>query len=364
MLPILTISITSDFQIEYCNRKRFLRNIIVEQKYRDMERHKNRSKELLTRTPLPESVIKQIRETGMVESGFVDSYASVLFADIVSFTTFSQTVSAVQLVVVLNAMFTKFDRLAETHGVDKIKTIGDCYVAACGIFAPTSSHSISMIEMAISMHKAMQELNEEFGYGLRLRIGINSGNVMGGVMGRSKIAFDLWGREVELANEIEASGLPERIHVSESTFLRAQSKFSFEIRESVDVPHFGLMQTYLVVVDKKDRAWFDGPGPHEKGYDEYHQKKERKMNKLFRSSATVAKIKKHFMRTASHKSLDEISSSRDSDASFHTGQITFQDEFENELSKKKRNRSKVGKIRNKSTIRKSPRSNVRENYQN
>jgi class 3 adenylate cyclase len=104
--------------------------------------------------------------------------------------------------------------------VVKIKTIGDCYVCASGVLSPMlggTNHAEAMISMAIDMHLAIQQINEEFGHGLRLRIGMHSGTVLGGIMGTRKLNFDLWGETVEMANKMEETGVAERIHVSETT---------------------------------------------------------------------------------------------------------------------------------------------------
>jgi class 3 adenylate cyclase len=230
---LLLVFFVSDYRCEHHNRREFLRLSAAEQKYAEMLENSNFSEQLLKRMPLPEQIIDQLRMTNQVKSTFIDGYGTVLFADIVSFTTFSQTLSAPQLVIMLNAMFMKFDRLAEKNKVVKIKTIGDCYVCASGVLSPmlgSVNHAEAMVNMAIDMHRAMQQINEEFRHGLRLRIGLHSGVVLGGIMGTKKLNFDLWGETVEMANKMEECGVPERIHVSETTFVDAH--LIFEIYSS------------------------------------------------------------------------------------------------------------------------------------
>eukprot|EP00750_Incisomonas_marina_P029877 INCI7237.4.p1 GENE.INCI7237.4~~INCI7237.4.p1 ORF type:complete len:1560 (-),score=263.66 INCI7237.4:601-5280(-) len=251
-IALVIVLFVSDYRCEHHNRREFLRLSAAEQKYAEVQETSSFSEQLLKRMPLPEQIIDQIRVTNQVKSTFIDGYGTVLFADIVSFTTFSQTLTAPQLVIMLNAMFMKFDRLAEKNEVVKIKTIGDCYVCASGVLSPMLgkvNHAEAMIMMAIDMHRAMQQINEEFGHGLRLRIGMHSGSVLGGIMGTKKLNFDLWGETVEMANRMEEDGVPERIHVSEPVYLRANKRFEFEDRyapgeKPVKKPDHPMTQAY------------------------------------------------------------------------------------------------------------------------
>ena len=152
---------------------------------------------------------------------------SILFADIVSFTVFSGTVTALELVQILNQMFVFFDLLAERHGVDKVKTLGDCYVASAGVLTPDPDHAEAICTMGCGMQQAMALLNEHFVHmlppqGLSIRVGCHCGDVVGGVIGSKKFTFDLWGPSVELANQVEAEGVAGRVNVSHDLYLLAK----------------------------------------------------------------------------------------------------------------------------------------------
>merc|ERR1719502_373813 len=183
--------------------------------------------------PLPPSIRDMMRrnaEDGDQQQIVIDSYGSGLFADIVSFTVFSSGIEPLQLVRVLNEMFSMHDTLATRLSVDKIKTLGDCYVASTGLLAASSNHASLLVKFGIGMHDVMYKLNTKFdlhgkgpkGKDLRIRVGVASGPVVGGVVGGKKFLFDIWGETVEQAELMESEGIPQRVHVSESTHLRAR----------------------------------------------------------------------------------------------------------------------------------------------
>jgi adenylate cyclase len=177
-----------------------------------------------------------------------DSFAevTVLFADIVEFTKFSVGVSPEVLVDILNDIFTRFDTIADKHGLEKIKTIGDCYMAAAGIPVPVTDHAIRAANMALDMIEAVERYNEHSNYSLRVRIGISTGSVVAGVIGKRKFLYDLWGDVVNTASRMESHGVSGRIQMTESTRQRLGEKFKFEKRGAIEIKGKGEMETWFL----------------------------------------------------------------------------------------------------------------------
>jgi adenylate cyclase len=177
-----------------------------------------------------------------------DSFAevTVLFADIVEFTRFSEGVSAKVLVDVLNDIFTRFDSIADNRGLEKIKTIGDAYMAAAGLPVPVADHAVRAAHMALDMIEAMDRFNEHSGYKLRVRIGINTGAVVAGVIGKRKFLYDLWGDVVNTASRMESQGVAGRIQLTDTTRQRLNDSFMLEKRGAIDVKGKGEMHTWLL----------------------------------------------------------------------------------------------------------------------
>jgi adenylate cyclase len=155
---------------------------------------------------------------------------TVLFADIVGFGKFSAGLGAEALVGVLNDLFGRFDRCAEARGLEKIKTSGDSYMAAAGLPVPAADHPVRAAHLAMDLLEVMEQFNQQSLYKLRLRIGLNTGAVVAGVVGRRKFVYDLWGEVVHTASRMESTGLPGRIQVSAATRERLGEPFLFEER--------------------------------------------------------------------------------------------------------------------------------------
>jgi class 3 adenylate cyclase len=172
----------------------------------------------------------------------------VLFADLVGFTPWAGRTEPSQVVHFLDDLFSRFDELATTCGVEKIKTIGDSYMAVAGAPEPRPDHAEAAVALARGMLGALAEMHDHAGPALDLRIGLASGSVVGGVIGQKRILFDLWGDTVNLASRMESSGVPGRIQVAASTWdlLRDSSAYSFEAREPIEVKGLGKLTTYLL----------------------------------------------------------------------------------------------------------------------
>lgn len=177
-----------------------------------------------------------------------DNFAevTVLFADIVEFTKFSETVSAEVVVEVLNEIFTRFDSIADKYGLEKIKTIGDAYMVAAGLPIPVADHATRVAQMALDMIEAIDRFNQQSGHKLKMRLGIDTGAVVAGVIGKRKFLYDLWGDVVNTASRMESHGVPGRIQVTDSTRQHLNTAFVFESRGAIEVKGKGAMHTWFL----------------------------------------------------------------------------------------------------------------------
>ena len=174
---------------------------------------------------------------------------TVLFADIVGFTPAAAHKTARALVELLNRIFSEFDALADTHGLEKIKTIGDAYMAVAGLPKPWPDHAARAARMALAMRDATARVSAETGEKLALRIGLHSGPVVAGVIGRRKFTYDLWGDTVNTASRMESHGLPGAIHCSEATANLLRGGFQLQARGAMKIKGKGEMQTFLLSSD-------------------------------------------------------------------------------------------------------------------
>jgi adenylate cyclase len=172
--------------------------------------------------------------------------ATVLFADIVEFTKLCTGLPPQELVSMLNEIFTEFDRIADNRGLEKIKTIGDAYMAVAGLPIPTADHATRAAHMALDMLEAMDRFNARRGYTLQVRIGINSGPVVAGIVGKHKFIYDLWGDAVNTASLMESHGVAGRVQVTESTQKELREPFQLEERGAIEVKGKGEMKTWFL----------------------------------------------------------------------------------------------------------------------
>ncbi len=185
----------------------------------------------------------------MIADGYND--ATVMFADIVGFTNLSSRIPPQQLVDLLNQIFSRFDLIAESYKLEKIKTIGDAYMVVGGLPNPRKDHAAAIANMAIDMLDAIAQFNLDTGEEFQIRIGINSGAVVAGVIGIKKFTYDLWGDTVNIASRMESHGIPGRIHVSEATYKLLQDNFLFEERGVTSIKGKGEMETYWLKGQKQ-----------------------------------------------------------------------------------------------------------------
>jgi class 3 adenylate cyclase len=171
--------------------------------------------------------------------------ASVVFADVVDFTGLAATTQPRELLLILNQLFSMFDRLAARHGLEKIKTMGDSYIAVAGAPTARADHARAAVEMAVEMHRAVARLGGLRRRGLRLRVGVASGPITAGVIGEDKFAYDIWGDTVNIAARMESYGVPGMVQLAASTRELLDNSIPLKLR-TVDVKGKGVMATYLV----------------------------------------------------------------------------------------------------------------------
>lgn len=230
-------------RIRNCLEKKWLRD--QEQFYLQQLQAEQERTERLLLSILPMPVAEQLKQGQQI---IADSFAevTVLFADIVDFTRLSADHTPIEVVSLLNRIFSAFDRLAQQHGVEKIKTIGDAYMAVGGLPIPQSNHAEAIAEMAIDMLDVVAQFQGDTDEPLTMRIGINTGPAVAGVIGTNKFIYDLWGDTVNIASRMESFGLAGCIQVSSTTYKILQNKYSFKERGLIPIKGKGEMTTYLL----------------------------------------------------------------------------------------------------------------------
>jgi adenylate cyclase len=195
---------------------------------------------------LPRSIVDKLKaQTQRIADQFES--ASILFADVVDFTPWSEGLPPAEVVGYLDHLFSHFDELAERYGLEKIKTIGDCYMVAAGVPTPRPDHAHALALMALDMLEAMRSADEVAYVGLELRIGINSGPVVAGVIGRKRFLYDLWGDAVNTASRMESHGTPGRIQITHATHELLADEFEFEPRGTIAVKGKGEVETWYLL---------------------------------------------------------------------------------------------------------------------
>jgi len=231
-------------RIGACLEKKRLRD--RERAYiKKLRSEQERSEQLLLNI-LPRPIAERLKE-GQRTIADVFPDVTVLFADLVGFTRMSEQLPPAELVAMLNKIFSMFDQLAEKHGLEKIKTIGDEYMAASGLPMPRPDHAEAMAEMALDMLAVIERFNAKRNRGVRIRIGMNCGPVTAGIIGTKKFAYDLWGDTVNIASRMESHGIANAIQVTEATYKRLRHKYAFQRRGIIHVKGKGALCTYFLV---------------------------------------------------------------------------------------------------------------------
>jgi class 3 adenylate cyclase len=213
------------------------KNVLIE--------NKNRENEELLLNVLPAPIANRLRGG---EQGIADGFAevTVAFADIVGFTAMSSEMPPAAVVHLLNGLFSRFDDAAHELGIEKIKTVGDAYMAVCGLPVQVPDHAARMVRMAIRMVHITREHAMEHKVEMKLRVGINSGPVVAGVIGKSKYIYDLWGDTVNLASRMESGGVPDTIQVTRAVYEKLKDEFVFEARGEIEVKGKGNVEAWLL----------------------------------------------------------------------------------------------------------------------
>ncbi len=232
-----------EVRLLYQRTKKLYEKVIEEQKV----------SERLLLNVLPKPIVDRLKGysevisdniTAVIADNFEE--ATVLFADIVGFTRFSTTVSPDVLIKVLNDIFTRFDAIADKNGLEKIKTIGDAYMAVAGLPVHVHDHAIHAADMALEMIAAMDDFNRHSPYHLEIRVGIDTGPVIAGIIGKRKFLYDLWGDVVNTASRMESHGVAGRIQITGSTRGRLNENYLLENRGSVEIKGKDEMQTWFL----------------------------------------------------------------------------------------------------------------------
>jgi adenylate cyclase len=222
---------------------------------RQRDRYQKRSDDLLHNI-LPDEIAARLKDGSTMIADDAPS-ASVLFADVVGFTPMSERMSPVELVGLLNDVFTTFDRFVADLGLEKIKTVGDEYMAAAGVPRARPDHAHAIAELALRMRDHL-EANPVRSRRLSLRIGINSGPVTAGIIGTHKFSYDLWGDTVNTASRMESEGVPGSIQVSPATYELIKDSYECEPRGSIPVKGKSSMMTYLLISRRNAAPVSDG----------------------------------------------------------------------------------------------------------
>jgi adenylate cyclase len=256
---VIGVATTAYSLLQYFVRARERALAQLAREHRALEVEQAKSERLLLNV-LPASVAARLKE----EEGIIaDAHAAVtvLFADIVGFTPLSERLPAPEVVAVLDRVFAQWDALAAELGVEKIKTIGDAYMAAGGIPGPRADHAEAIAELALAMPPALARCTARTGLSLDVRIGIDTGPVVAGVIGRAKFAYDLWGDTVNTASRMESHALPGTIQVSERAYAHLRGRYELRTRGPIEIRGKGPMTTYTLLGPGAEHRGAEAEGP-------------------------------------------------------------------------------------------------------
>ena len=212
--------------------------------YKDLLATEREKSDHLLLSIFPETIADQLRNSNQSVADSFDN-VTVLFADIVGFTEYASQKSPSELVAMLDEIFSEFDALVDKYGIEKIKTIGDAYMAVGGLPVPDAQHCHKVACMALEINEIIKTKYAEK-YDLKLRIGIHTGKAVAGVIGNKKFSYDLWGDSVNIASRFEASGHPEQIHITKDVKNVLGEDFLFEDCGEIMIKGKGMMKSYFL----------------------------------------------------------------------------------------------------------------------
>jgi adenylate cyclase len=252
-LNVLGVATTAYTLLQYFVQARERALSELARNHSALEREQAKSERLLLNV-IPEPVAARLKEEG--EGIIADSFSdvTVLFADIVGFTPLSERLSAPDVVALLDRVFARWDGLAALHGVEKIKTIGDAYMAAGGIPLARADHAEAIADLALAMGPEVARCADETGLALEVRIGIDTGPVVAGVIGRAKFIYDLWGDTVNTASRMESHALPGTIQVTHRAYEHLRARYELRPRGTIEVKGKGPMRAYLLRGPRDEHA--------------------------------------------------------------------------------------------------------------
>jgi class 3 adenylate cyclase len=252
LLVGLSVAVMADYLLESSTRGLFWQRRLIAAQREELSREQEKS-EALIRNVLPNPIAMRLREN---PQSLADVYpdVSVLFADIVGFTGIASRIGPSDTVLMLNDLFSRFDEIAGRHGLEKIKTIGDAYMAVAGAPDSLADHARRAVAMGLDMLAVTRSFAAAEGEPLGLRVGVNSGPVVAGVIGRARLSYDLWGDTVNVASRMESQGVEGAIQVTEATMNAVRAAIAgedgaplrIEDRGEIDVRGRGRMHTFLV----------------------------------------------------------------------------------------------------------------------
>jgi adenylate cyclase len=217
-----------------------------------LEKEKGRTEKLLLNV-LPVAIADRLQRGEKVEAETFPE-VTVLFADVVGFTKLAAELGPRSVTNLLNELFEIFDDLAEKYKLEKIKTIGDCYMAVAGVPDRSPTHAQQMADFSLEALALLKSQNQKLSRNLQIRIGMHSGTVAAGIIGRKKFAYDLWGDVVNVTNRLEGTAEPMKIHVSESVHARLEDSYIFEDRGEVELRNRGKLRTYYLIGKKVEKS--------------------------------------------------------------------------------------------------------------
>jgi class 3 adenylate cyclase/HAMP domain-containing protein len=217
-----------------------------------LEKEKGRTEKLLLNV-LPIAIADRLQRGEKVEAETFPE-VTVLFADVVGFTKLAAELGPRSVTNLLNELFEIFDDLAEKYKLEKIKTIGDCYMAVAGVPDRSPTHAQQMADFSLEALSILKSQNQKLSRNLQIRIGMHSGTVAAGIIGRKKFAYDLWGDVVNVTNRLEGTAEPMKIHVSESVHARLEDSYIFEDRGEVELRNRGKLRTYYLIGKKVEKS--------------------------------------------------------------------------------------------------------------
>jgi adenylate cyclase len=241
----LCSAVAATYLLEGTERDLFRQRELIAEQEAALRVEKAKSDRLL-RSILPETIIQELREGARTVAQKFDS-ATIVFADLVGFTPLAERMAPEETAAMLNELYSEFDEASRRHGVEKIKTIGDSYMAASGVPDVAENHAGRAVAFAMELLAIVRGRAEQGRFDVAVRIGIHSGPVVAGVIGKTKFSYDLWGDTVNVASRLESVGLPGAIQVSGATRALLGDRFRVESRGTLELKGHGPIPAYLIV---------------------------------------------------------------------------------------------------------------------